>query len=70
MKLTRRQMDVARLVAEGQTTQGIMATLFIVQRTAEHHLNAIYARLKPPARMDKRVYVALWYLRQSGRLAQ
>jgi DNA-binding CsgD family transcriptional regulator len=44
-QLSRRQMEVARLVAEGETNRSIAGRLNISEHTVEHHLSTIFARL-------------------------
>ncbi len=53
--LTARQVDVLRLVAEGLTNAGIAARLFISEKTADHHVSAILAKLDVPTRRDAAV---------------
>jgi len=48
--LTNRQVDVARLVAEGLTNQEIANRLYISSKTADHHVSAILAKLALPNR--------------------
>ncbi|MGH8946409.1 MAG: helix-turn-helix transcriptional regulator [Acidimicrobiia bacterium] len=43
--LTSRQLEVLRLVASGMTNAEIANTLFLSQKTVEHHVSAIYAKL-------------------------
>jgi DNA-binding CsgD family transcriptional regulator len=43
--LTRRQVEVLRLVADGLTTREISAELFISPKTADHHIQHIYTKL-------------------------
>ena len=43
--LTRRQIEVLRLVADGLTTREISAALFISPKTADHHIQHIYTKL-------------------------
>ncbi|HEY1653814.1 MAG TPA: AAA family ATPase [Candidatus Tumulicola sp.] len=45
IELSRRQMEVARLVADGETNRRIAAILSISEHTVEHHLSTIFARL-------------------------
>jgi DNA-binding CsgD family transcriptional regulator/tetratricopeptide (TPR) repeat protein len=45
LELSPRQMDVARLVADGETNRSIAARLHISEHTVEHHLSTIFARL-------------------------
>ena len=43
--LSRRELEVLRLVAAGRTSHEIAAELFISTRTAEHHIANIYTKL-------------------------
>lgn len=43
--LSGRQMEVARLVADGETNRAIACRLHISEHTVEHHLSTIFARL-------------------------
>jgi len=43
--LSRREIDVLRLVAAGRTSGEIAADLFISPRTAEHHIQNIYGKI-------------------------
>ena len=43
--LSRREIDVLRLVAAGRTSGEIAAELFISTRTAEHHIQNIYTKI-------------------------
>jgi len=43
--LTRREVDVLRLIAEGKTTRDIAAQLFISTKTADNHIQHIYMKL-------------------------
>lgn len=43
--LSARQLDVARLVAAGETNRSIAAQLQISEHTVEHHVSAIFSRL-------------------------
>jgi DNA-binding NarL/FixJ family response regulator len=43
--LTERQVQVLRLVARGLSNRAIAAELVISPRTAEHHVQDVYARL-------------------------
>jgi non-specific serine/threonine protein kinase len=48
--LTPRELDVLRLVVEGQTNTQIAAALFISHRTVRNHLSNIFAKLKVESR--------------------
>lgn len=43
--LTRREVDVLRLIAEGRATREIAAQLFISSKTADNHIQHIYTKL-------------------------
>ena len=43
--LSRRELEVLRLVAAGRTSHEIAAELFISTRTAEHHIANIYTKI-------------------------
>ncbi len=43
--LSRREIEVLRLVADGRTTAEIATQLFISSRTAEHHIQNIYTKI-------------------------
>jgi len=43
--LSRREIEVLRLVADGRTAREIAAQLFISARTAEHHIQHVYTKL-------------------------
>ena len=43
--LSRRELEVLRLVADGRTSGEIATQLFISQRTAEHHVQNIYTKI-------------------------
>jgi len=43
--LSRREVEVLRLVADGRTAREIAAQLFISSRTAEHHIQHVYTKI-------------------------
>ena len=55
-QLTRREQEVARLVAQGQTNSQIAATLIISARTVDAHVQHIMAKLG----VDSRAQIAAW----------
>ncbi|MFE3448276.1 ATP-binding protein [Nonomuraea sp. NPDC059194] len=54
--LTRREMEIARLVAQGMSNKAIAAALVIAQRTAEGHVEHILGKLG----FTSRVQIAAW----------
>jgi DNA-binding CsgD family transcriptional regulator len=50
--LTRRELDVLRLVATGRTDREIARELFLSHRTVEHHVRAIRMKLECRSRTD------------------
>ncbi|MFF2372098.1 ATP-binding protein [Agromyces sp. NPDC058110] len=50
--LTNRQLDVARLVAQGYTNAELADRLYISAKTADHHVSAILAKLGLASRRD------------------
>jgi len=48
--LTRRQIDVLRLVDQGQSNSQIAGTLFISAKTVDHHISAILDKLSAKSR--------------------
>ena len=49
--LSRREIEVLRLVADGRTTGEIATQLFISARTAEHHIQNIYTKIGVSSRV-------------------
>lgn len=54
--LTRRQVEVLRLVAEGLSNRDVARRLTISTRTAEHHVQDIYARIGVTSRAGAALY--------------
>ena len=48
--LTRRELEVLRLVALGHTNRDIAATLVLSEKTVERHLGHIFAKLQVSSR--------------------
>jgi DNA-binding CsgD family transcriptional regulator len=48
--LSRRELEVLRLVADGRTAAEIATQLFISSRTAEHHIQHIYTKIDVSSR--------------------
>jgi DNA-binding NarL/FixJ family response regulator len=55
-KLTDREVEVLRLVAQGSTAREIAETLVISRKTAEHHLENIYNKLGVTSKTAAAVY--------------
>jgi DNA-binding CsgD family transcriptional regulator len=49
--LTRREMEVARLIVDGNTNQQIAERLFVSPRTVETHISHIFAKLGVTSRV-------------------
>lgn len=62
-ELTDRQLQVARMVAEGATDKQIAAALRIGYNTARVHVVAVAFKLKIPGGKNTRVLIANWYWR-------
>ncbi len=54
--LSRRELDVLRLVGEGLTNREIAGRLFISPKTAEHHVGRIYSKLQLRNRSEVAAY--------------
>ena len=50
--LTNRQLEVARLVAEGLSNSEIAKRLYISSKTADHHVSAVLAKLGMTSRRE------------------
>ena len=64
VRLTPREQDVLRLMAEGRSNQGVAAGLNITASAVEKHVNSIFTKLDlPPTDVDhRRVLAVLRYL--------
>ncbi|MER5318845.1 ATP-binding protein [Streptosporangium roseum] len=58
--LTRREMEIAQLVAQGMSNKEIAATLVIAQRTAEGHVEHILSKLGFTSRAQVAVWIGEW----------
>jgi DNA-binding NarL/FixJ family response regulator len=58
--LTRKELEVAILVAQGKSNKAIAAQLFNSERTIENHVQHIYNKLN----IDSRPQLALWMSRR------
>jgi DNA-binding NarL/FixJ family response regulator len=65
--LTRRELDVARVVAEGWSSDVVGERLGIKRRTVERHLESIYDKLGVLGDVNvmRRVVLARWYINRS-----
>jgi DNA-binding NarL/FixJ family response regulator len=57
MALTRRELEVADLVAQGLTNREIASRLFVSERTAQNHVQHILDKLDLPNRSQIAVWV-------------
>lgn len=58
--LSRRELEVAALVAEGLSNREIHDKLFIAERTVDNHVQHIFNKLN----FNSRTQIAAWYIRQ------
>jgi DNA-binding CsgD family transcriptional regulator/sugar lactone lactonase YvrE len=65
VRLSRREMEIARLVAEGLTNRDIAARLFISERTVDGHLEHVREKLG----VNSRAQIATWVTRQGTSVA-
>jgi len=63
--LTRREVEIAALVAKGMTNKEIGRRLFISERTVDNHVQHIYNKID----VDSRPELALW-MRERGLLSE
>ena len=66
--LTRREIDVLGLLAAGMSNLEIAGDLNIAGKTVNNHMNSILTKVDIPSWAVPRVYLALWYSKNSGRL--
>lgn len=55
-RLTKRELEVLKLVVEGKTNQGIGVTLGISEKTVEKYLEAVFSKLGVSSRVEAAVY--------------
>jgi DNA-binding NarL/FixJ family response regulator len=61
--LSRRELEVAALVADGLSNREIHAKLFIAERTVDNHVQHIFNKLN----FNSRAQIAAWFVRQQAR---
>jgi DNA-binding CsgD family transcriptional regulator len=54
--LTRRELEVLRLVAAGKTNKAIAASLFLSEKTVDRHVSNIFTKLDVPSRAAATAY--------------
>ena len=54
--LTRRELQVLRLVAAGKTNKAIAAELFVSEKTVDRHMSNIFTKLDVPSRAAATAY--------------
>jgi len=54
--LTRREIEVLRLVASGETNRAIASRLFISERTVERHVSNIFTKISVSSRSAATAY--------------
>ena len=64
-ELTRRELEVLALLAEGRTDRGIAQALFVTPKTVEAHVRSIFRKLGLPTETteNRRVHAVLTFLR-------
>jgi DNA-binding NarL/FixJ family response regulator len=50
--LSEREQAIADLVVAGRTNKQVAATLFLAEKTVEHHLSRIYVKLGVRSRVE------------------
>jgi DNA-binding NarL/FixJ family response regulator len=50
--VSERERQIAELVAEGRSNKQVAATLFLSEKTIEHNLSRIYAKLGVRSRVE------------------
>ena len=57
LNLSQREVEILRLVLEGQTNKAIAAELWITEKTVEFHLDRIYIKIGMPTRWKPNIWV-------------
>jgi DNA-binding NarL/FixJ family response regulator len=68
-RLSPREWEVLRLMAEGRSNAGVAEQLVITERSVEKHINSIFGKLRLPRTTgdNRRVVAVLRYLDSGGR---
>ena len=64
-KLTRRELEVSSLIADGLTNREIAERLVLSERTVEAHIANIFGKIDASSRSQ----VAIWYARSVATIA-
>ena len=65
-RLTRRESEILRLVAEGKPNQGIARDLWITEQTVKYHVSNIYRKLGVANRTEASRWAQLHGLLAAG----
>ena len=67
-RLTPRELDVLREMAQGKSNPGIAGSLFLSESAVEKHINAIFSKfgLSEEPQLNRRVAAVLTFLREAG----
>ncbi len=68
--LTSREIEVVALIARGKSNATIASDLGIAVKTVNNHINHILAKVDIPSWAEPRIYLALWYSKESDRLQE
>ncbi len=66
--LSNREIQVLRLLAAGNSNRVIAGDLNIANKTVNNHMNNILTKVDIPSWAVHRVYLSLWYSKNSDRL--
>jgi DNA-binding NarL/FixJ family response regulator len=70
-RLSRRELEVLRLIAMGMSNAAIAAELYLAGKTVETVCSSIFRKLElfPSDEVNRRVLAVLWLLRAEGTLS-
>ncbi len=66
--LTKREIEMVALLAEGKSNATIASELGIALKTVQNHINHVFAKIGAPAWAEPRTYLAIWYRKRSKSL--